>query len=43
MTLWQGVKLYPKAIGWAALIAMCCAMEGQSITSYTGQNNVVRL
>ncbi|KAI8941463.1 hypothetical protein NX059_002682 [Plenodomus lindquistii] len=30
MTLWQG-KLYPKAIGWAALIAMCCAMEGYDI------------
>ncbi|KAF2855900.1 trehalose transporter [Plenodomus tracheiphilus IPT5] len=31
MTLWQGIKLYPKAIGWAALIAMCCAMEGYDI------------
>ncbi|KAH7070680.1 trehalose transporter [Paraphoma chrysanthemicola] len=31
MTLWQGIKLYPKAIGWAALISMCCAMEGYDI------------
>jgi hypothetical protein len=31
MTLLEGIKLYPKAIGWAALIAMCCAMEGYDI------------
>jgi len=31
MTLLEGVKLYPKAIAWAALIAMCCAMEGYDI------------
>jgi len=32
MSLWQGIKLYPKAIGWAASIAMCCAMEGYDIS-----------
>jgi len=31
MTLLEGVRLYPKAIAWAALIAMCCAMEGYDI------------
>ena len=31
MSLLQGIKLYPKAIGWAALISMCCAMEGYDI------------
>ncbi|KAF2829603.1 trehalose transporter [Ophiobolus disseminans] len=31
MTLMQGIRLYPKAILWAVLIAMCCAMEGYDI------------
>ncbi|KAF2014257.1 putative sugar transporter [Aaosphaeria arxii CBS 175.79] len=31
MTLLEGVRLYPKAIGWAALISLCCAMEGYDI------------
>ena len=31
MSLLQGIRLYPKAILWAALIAMCCAMEGYDI------------
>ena len=31
MGLLQGIRLYPKAIGWAALIALCCAMEGYDI------------
>ncbi|CAK7207521.1 hypothetical protein SEUCBS139899_010331 [Sporothrix eucalyptigena] len=31
MTLWQGIKLYPKAIGWAAVISTCCIMEGFSV------------
>ncbi|RYE94179.1 MAG: MFS transporter, partial [Oxalobacteraceae bacterium] len=31
MTLWQGCKLYPKALFWSALISMCCAMEGYDI------------
>ncbi|RMZ81496.1 hypothetical protein DV738_g2291, partial [Chaetothyriales sp. CBS 135597] len=28
MTLWQGLKLYPKAVGWSVLISMCICMEG---------------
>lgn len=28
MTLWQGIKLYPKAIGWSLLISTCICMEG---------------
>ncbi|KAL1796138.1 hypothetical protein ACET3X_006362 [Alternaria dauci] len=31
MTLMQGIRLYPKAILWAVLIALCCAMEGYDI------------
>ena len=31
MTLMQGIRLYPKAILWAILIALCCAMEGYDI------------
>ncbi|CAK7235702.1 hypothetical protein SBRCBS47491_009385 [Sporothrix bragantina] len=31
MGLWQGIKLYPKAIGWAAIISATCIMEGFSI------------
>ncbi|KAG8623568.1 hypothetical protein KVT40_008544 [Elsinoe batatas] len=31
MTLMQGIRLYPKAIAWGALIAMCCAMDGYDI------------
>jgi len=31
MGLWQGIKLYPKAIFWAGLISLCCAMEGYDI------------
>ncbi|KAF2675737.1 hypothetical protein K458DRAFT_411013 [Lentithecium fluviatile CBS 122367] len=31
MSLLQGIRLYPKAIFWAALISMCCAMEGYDI------------
>lgn len=33
MGLLQGIRLYPKAILWAGLIAMCCAMEGYDIVS----------
>ncbi|KAF2225295.1 putative MFS alpha-glucoside transporter [Elsinoe ampelina] len=32
MTLWQGIKLYPKAIGWSVLISTCIAMEGYDIS-----------
>ena len=28
MSLWQGIKLYPKAVGWSMLISLCIAMEG---------------
>lgn len=28
MTLWQGIKLYPKAVGWSVLISTCICMEG---------------
>lgn len=31
MGLLQGVRLYPKAIFWAGLISMSCAMEGYDI------------
>ena len=27
MTLWAGIRTYPKAIGWSCLISMCIAME----------------
>jgi hypothetical protein len=32
MTLRQGIKLYPKAIAWSALISTLCAMEGYDIS-----------
>lgn len=28
MTLLQGIRLYPKAVGWSVLISTCIAMEG---------------
>jgi hypothetical protein len=31
MTLWQGIKLYPKAVGWSVLISTCIAMEGYDL------------
>ncbi|EMC95249.1 hypothetical protein BAUCODRAFT_72296 [Baudoinia panamericana UAMH 10762] len=31
MTLWQGIKLYPKAIAWSLLISTCIAMEGYDV------------
>ncbi|KAH0832738.1 hypothetical protein AYO21_00357 [Fonsecaea monophora] len=31
MTLWQGIKLYPKAVGWSILISTCIAMEGYDV------------
>ena len=31
MTLLQGIRLYPKAIGWSMLISTCIAMEGYDI------------
>lgn len=32
MTLWQGIKLYPKAIAWSILISTCIVMEGYDIS-----------
>jgi hypothetical protein len=31
MTLWQGIKLYPKAVAWSVLISTCIAMEGYDL------------
>ncbi|KAF2826131.1 sugar transporter [Ophiobolus disseminans] len=31
MTLMQGIKLYPKAIGWSILISTCIVMEGYDV------------
>ncbi|KAH8827109.1 MFS transporter [Flagelloscypha sp. PMI_526] len=31
MSLWQGVKLYPKAVAWSILISTCIAMEGYDV------------
>lgn len=28
MTLMEGLRTYPKAIGWSMLISLCIAMEG---------------
>ena len=28
MSLMQGIRLYPKAVGWSMLISLCIAMEG---------------
>lgn len=31
MTLWQGLKLYPKAVGWSVLLSAAIIMEGFDI------------
>jgi hypothetical protein len=31
MTLWQGIKLYPKAVAWSILISTCICMEGYDV------------
>lgn len=31
MTLLEGIKLYPKAIGWSILISTCICMEGYDV------------
>lgn len=31
MTLWQGLKLYPKAVGWSVLLSTAIIMEGYDI------------
>lgn len=35
MTLWQGVRLYPKAIAWSVVISTCIVMEGYDISLVT--------
>ncbi|KAL5359857.1 hypothetical protein BJX96DRAFT_63324 [Aspergillus floccosus] len=32
MTLFQGIRLYPKAVAWSVLISTCIAMEGYDIS-----------
>ncbi|KAI0155412.1 sugar transporter [Hypoxylon sp. FL1284] len=32
MTLWQGLRLYPKAVAWSILISTCIVMEGYDIS-----------
>lgn len=32
MTLWQGLKLYPKACAWSLLISSCIIMEGYDVS-----------
>jgi SP family general alpha glucoside:H+ symporter-like MFS transporter len=32
MSLWEGIKTYPKAVGWSVLISTCIAMEGYDIS-----------
>lgn len=32
MTLWQGIKLYPKAVVWSVIISTTIAMEGYDIS-----------
>jgi SP family general alpha glucoside:H+ symporter-like MFS transporter len=32
MTLKEGLRLYPKAIAWSALISTLCAMEGYDVS-----------
>lgn len=31
MTLWQGIRLYPKAVAWSVLISTCICMEGYQL------------
>lgn len=45
MSLWQGIKLYPKAIGWSLLISTAIIMEGYDITlinSFYAQDSFTR-
>lgn len=35
MTLWQGLKLYPKAIAYSVIISSCIVMEGYDISLVT--------
>lgn len=31
MTLLEGIKLYPKAVGWSMLLSTCIVMEGYDL------------
>jgi SP family general alpha glucoside:H+ symporter-like MFS transporter len=31
MTLFQAIKLYPKAVGWSMLLSTCIVMEGYDL------------
>ena len=35
MSLWQGIKLYPKAIGWSVLLSTAIIMEGYGMFNLT--------
>ncbi|KAJ5046827.1 uncharacterized protein L3040_004052 [Drepanopeziza brunnea f. sp. 'multigermtubi'] len=35
MSLWQGLKLYPKAVAWSIVISTCIVMEGYDISLLT--------
>ena len=36
MTLWEGIKLYPKAMGWSVLLSSALIMEGYDTALLTG-------
>lgn len=40
MSLWQGIKLYPKAIGWSVLLSTAIIMEGYGMFNLTHISNV---
>src|SRR5450432_3265567 len=31
MTLWQGLRIYPKAVGWSILLSTAIIMEGYDV------------
>ena len=37
MSLWQGLRLYPKAVGWSVLLSTAIIMEGYGKSPYTNQ------
>ncbi|KAK5022395.1 hypothetical protein LTS07_010055 [Exophiala sideris] len=37
MSLWQGIKLYPKAVAWSVLISTCICMEGYDFQRKYGE------
>lgn len=36
LTLWQGLKAYPKACAWSMLISSCIIMEGYDVVLING-------